>query len=142
VEGAGRRHVVIGQRVSEIKVERARQLRREMTSSERILWHCLRDSQVLNVKFRRQQVIDGFIVDFYCHSAALVVEVDGPSHNGPDSYDEARDLVLAARGLHVLHVTNHDVTDNMPDVLRRIETCIQERTSSRISEPTRTNPLS
>ena len=58
---------------------------------------------------RRQQVIDGFVVDFYCHRRALVVEVDGGVHERQTSYDGERDRLLAERGLRLLRVPNEEV---------------------------------
>ncbi len=72
-------HVVIVQPVQEAKVVLAQNMRREMTIAEAILWTRLRRNG-LGVNFRRQQIIDGSIADFYCHSAALAVEVDGATH--------------------------------------------------------------
>jgi len=65
-------------------------------------------------------VIDGFIADFYCHAARLVIEIDGPVHDRQIEYDRERDLVLMGRGLRVLRVTNSDVNGNLSDVLVRI----------------------
>ncbi len=109
--------IVVGQSVQEVKVVRARQMRREMTPTEAMLWTRLRRNG-LGVNFRRQQVIDGFIADFYCHSAALVVEVDGPVHEA--EYDAERDRVFAGRGIRVLRVTNKDVLERIGVVLWRI----------------------
>src|SRR5215207_3725346 len=91
--------IVVGQRVAREKVERAKALRREMTPAERRLWQQLRDHRLAGLRFRRQQVVNGFIVDFYCHAAALVVEVDGSVHSEQAEYDAERDRILAARGL-------------------------------------------
>lgn len=74
------KNIIPGQMVTKEKLERSRELRREMTPAEKHLWHEVRNKK-LGVHFRRQQVIDGFIVDFYCHHAALVVEVDGDIHD-------------------------------------------------------------
>ena len=70
------KNIIPGQRVTKEKLQRAKELRREMTPAEKILWQGVR-AKKLGVRFRRQQVIAGFIVDFYCHKGALVVEVDG-----------------------------------------------------------------
>jgi very-short-patch-repair endonuclease len=117
------RNVVIGQRVMEAKATRARQFRREMTPAERVLWHALRGNRRGGLHFRRQQVIDGLIVDFYCHAAGLVIEVDGPVHADADqrAYDAARDAVLTGRGLRILRITNADVLHRLEDVLARID---------------------
>jgi very-short-patch-repair endonuclease len=58
----------------------ARALRKEMTPAEQTLWSELRGNQLHGAKFRRQQVIAGYIADFYCHAARLVIELDGPVH--------------------------------------------------------------
>jgi very-short-patch-repair endonuclease len=70
------------QSVSKEKLELARSLRRAMTSEERISWQALRTDKLANIHFRRQQVIAGFIVDFYCASACLALEIDGASPTG------------------------------------------------------------
>src|SRR6266540_4939501 len=109
--------VVTGQPVDEAKAGRAWELRRRMTRAERILWKALRTDRLGGLHFRRQQVIDGFIVDFYCHAAGLIVEVDGPVHVEQTGYDSERDEILSARGLYVLRVTNEQVHQNLPAVL-------------------------
>jgi very-short-patch-repair endonuclease len=114
-------NIVIGQHVEEPKVVRAKQLRREMTAAERMLWNCLRSNRLGGFHFRRQQVIDGFIVDFYCHSAALIVEVDGPGHANQADYDAERDRILGGRGFGIVRFTNEQVFGDVPGVLRRVE---------------------
>ncbi len=118
------RNIVIGQKVKAEKVALAKELRRKMTPAERILWQHLRRNQLEGFHFRRQQVIDGFIVDFYCHAAGLVVEIDGDIHQKQAEYDKERDRILAARGLRILRIPNREVFENLPDVLNRIaEAC-------------------
>ncbi len=114
------RNTVIGQKVMTGKVERARELRREMTEAETLLWSILRRSQFCSRHFRRQQVIQGFIVDFYCHSAALIVEVDGPVHANQVEQDHERDQILASLGFEVLDFTNEQVTDELESVFTTI----------------------
>ena len=80
------KNIIPGQRVAKEKLERARELRREMTPAEKILWHELRGNK-LGVHFRRQQIIEGFIVDFYCHQAGLVIELDGSVHEEDELKD-------------------------------------------------------
>ena len=70
------KYIIPGQKVTKEKLQRAKELRRDMTPAEKLLWQELRANK-LGVHFRRQQIIVGFIVDFYCHKAALVIEVDG-----------------------------------------------------------------
>lgn len=76
------RNIIIGQKVTPEKIKRAKELRQNMTSAEKILWEHLRAKRFKNFKFRRQQIIEGFIVDFYCHSLGLIIEVDGEVHLG------------------------------------------------------------
>jgi very-short-patch-repair endonuclease len=116
--------IITGQRVSAAKVERSRELRREMTDAERILWERLRGGRLNGLKFRRQQVIDGFIVDFYCHTVGLVIEVDGAVHRTQAIYDAQRERVLTARGLRVLRLSNDQVEQDIEGALKRIaEAC-------------------
>ncbi len=119
--------LIRGQRVSAVKVERARELRRDMTPAEKLLWERLRGGQLNGLRWRRQQVIDGFIVDFYCHAARLVVELDGAVHNNQVEYDAARDATLAARNLLTLRFTNTEVETAISSVLARIRSKCQER---------------
>ena len=116
----GAKNIVVGQKVDDAHRARARELRRAMTREEALLWQHLRGNRLGGLHFRRQQVIDGFIVDFYCHAAALVVEVDGPVHQNQREYDRERDAVLADRGLHLLRVTNEEVASDLARVLKCI----------------------
>ena len=114
--------VVRGRKVSRVKVRRARALRREMTEAEAMLWQYLRGNRLEGFHFGRQQVIEGFIVDFYCHAVGLVVEVDGGMHRDQREYDTERDSVLRAQGLRVLRIQNEDVRGDLKGVLKRILT--------------------
>jgi len=101
-------------------LERARELRKNMTPAERRLWQKLRANRLEGWHFRRQQIIDGYIVDFYCHKAGLVIEVDGPIHLQQKDQDAERDAVLFARGLRVIRFTNREVMNNTNQVLQTI----------------------
>lgn len=113
-------NIVGGQKVNETKVERARERRRQMTAQERVLWQHLRGHRLGGFHFRRQQIIDGFIADFYCHSGHLVVEVDGSVHEKQKEYDTERDRILSSRGLRILRITNNDIQQSLKGVLERI----------------------
>jgi len=84
-------------RVSCSKRDLARRLRREATEAETRAWEALRDRRCLGLKFRRQQVVRGYIVDFYCAEHRLAIEIDGPIHDDPDQifHDNLRALHLA-----------------------------------------------
>jgi very-short-patch-repair endonuclease len=115
------KNIIPGQKISKKKLQRARELRSEMTPSEAILWQELRRNK-LGVHFRRQQIIAGYIVDFYCHSANLVVEIDGGIHNQKHQVedDEKREQVLAETGLQIIRFRNAEITRDLPGVLNRI----------------------
>jgi very-short-patch-repair endonuclease len=121
-------HPVRGQRVAREKLQRSRELRKEMTNAERMLWSQLRGGQVLGLRFRRQQVIAGFITDFYCHASRFVIEVDGHVHASQKDYDAERDVTLSSAGVHIMRFTNDDVLIHLTDVLARITAlCDQAR---------------
>jgi very-short-patch-repair endonuclease len=100
--------------------KRAKEMRRNMTPAERKLWQHLRANRLEGFHFRRQQIIDRFIVDFYCHAADLVIEVDGGSHLEQEAYDQERDAYLAEHGLKVLRFLNTEVEKEMESVLTAI----------------------
>jgi very-short-patch-repair endonuclease len=113
------RNIVIGQRVTDDKKTFARGQRKEMSPVERALWQKLRAHQLGGFHFRRQQIIAGYIVDFYCHAAGLAVEVDGDSHDDP-AYDATRDAAIARHGVKVIRFTNLEVVHQTDAVLEEI----------------------
>ena len=102
--------------------ERAHQMRRNPTEPEKRLWRSLSNSQLAGDKFRRQQVIHPYIVDFLCPAKALVIEVDGDTHEA--DADARRDAILASKGFRVLRFTNADVMTNMAGVLEVIASTV------------------
>jgi very-short-patch-repair endonuclease len=104
-----------------LKKDFARKLRKTATPAENKLWQILRNRNFLGLKFRRQQVLFGFIVDFYCHELRLVIEVDGSVHLLQKDYDQKRQHLIEKRNISFLRITNTDVFKNVPEVLARIE---------------------
>lgn len=102
--------------------EHARSLKKTMTLAENLLWQNLRNRKVSNCKFRRQHPIARYIVDFYCHEARLVIEVDGGIHFTPENiqYDQFRTEELEGLGLKVIRFSNEEVLENMSGVLANI----------------------
>ena len=94
---------------------RAKQLRRTMTDAEKKLWAALRDRRLSGYKFRKQQPIGPYIVDFVCQEEALIIEADGSQHFEND-YDERRDAFLQSAGYRVLRFWNNDILSNMRGV--------------------------
>ncbi|MGO9264757.1 MAG: endonuclease domain-containing protein [Candidatus Binataceae bacterium] len=111
--------IVTGQSIASPKIAQSKALRSKMTPPEEKLWHKLRDRK-LGIHFRRQQVIAGYIVDFYCHSAALVVEVDGVIHDNQKEADAKREAALAELGLRILRFANRQIDNDLPKVLDEI----------------------
>ena len=106
----------------------ARSLRHNATNAERRLWQGLRREQVAGFRFRRQVVLAGFIADFACFDARLVVEVDGATHSTDQEIarDAARSAALAAQGFDILRFTNDDVYRNLSGVLETVRLKLME----------------
>jgi len=100
----------------------AKQLRRNMTSAEGILWARVRRHAILGRLIRRQHPIGPYVADFACVSGALIVEVDGATHStGKElAHDLRRDAYLAAEGWRIMRITNEDVYRNLDAVLQAI----------------------
>lgn len=107
-------------------VEIAREFRKEPTKSEAILWEALRGKKLDGIKFRRQQPIGYFVVDFYNSIYRLVVEVDGLIHDNQVEADRARQDILEILGLNVLRVKSETVEKNLSHVLYEIRAKIEE----------------
>lgn len=121
------RNIVIGQKVTSRQVQRAKELRRNMTETERKLWQCLRANRLNGWHFRSQQIIGGFFADFYCHAAALVIETDGEIHLSQQEYDRERSRLIREYGIEVIRFTNEEIEDNLPQVLQKIDSLCNSR---------------
>jgi very-short-patch-repair endonuclease len=118
------KNIVRGQIVSAKQLENAKELRREMTPAEKILWKHLKANRLSGLHFRRQQIVHGYFADFYCHRHELIVEVDGGIHELQEEYDAEREAYLRALGFRIIRFTNEDVTKNLKSVLQKIvEAC-------------------
>ena len=106
---------------------RARELRRNLTDAERIIWYGVRAHRLNGVGFRRQAPIGPYVVDFVSHAAKLIVEIDGGQHfeNEQEKRDARRTRFLEAKGYRVLRFSNLDVTRNRNGVLERIAEAAQ-----------------
>ncbi len=105
----------------------ARILRRNLTRQEKHLWYDF--LRYYPVKIYKQRIIDSFIVDFYCHSARLVIELDGSQHYTKlgKAHDEARTEILERYGIYVLRFSNKDIDEDFEGVCRMIDRIINER---------------
>ena len=100
--------VTSGNLVLPQKMALARQYRQNPTSKESEVWKWLRNRGMMNLKWRRQQIIEGFIADFYCAEHRIVLEIDGGVHNSEsaEGYDAERDIVFARKGIQTIRISN------------------------------------
>ena len=114
------KNIIRGQAISKEKLALAKEFRLNMTDTEKILWQSLRSNKLGGWHFRRQQILFGYIVDFYCHAASLVIEADGEIHESQQSTDRERDTNLTDKGFKVLRFGNHEIEHNLKNVLAKI----------------------
>ena len=107
-------------RIHPVTKQRSRQLRRNMTDAERLLWRALRKEQAGGYKFRRQHPCGRFILDFVCMDAKLIIEVDGGQHSEQTEYDQERVIWLEEQGFRVLRFWNNEVLSNTEAVRQAI----------------------
>lgn len=108
-----------------VKRDFARSLRKEQTSAEEAVWNSLRNRRYLELKFRRQHVIEGFVVDFYCKEHNLAIEVDGSIHKRRKDYDEIRQSLIESKGVMFVRVTNEEVKRDPRILYERIKMSIR-----------------
>ncbi|HLO91155.1 MAG TPA: endonuclease domain-containing protein [Lentimicrobium sp.] len=108
---------------SKASFEDAKELRKIQTPAEALLWEALRSKQVNGMKFRRQHPIRSFIVDFYCHEAQLIIELDGSIHDQPEviERDNIRTAVFEELELKVIRFSNEEVLNDLNLVIYRIK---------------------
>jgi very-short-patch-repair endonuclease len=109
-------------------VRNARVLRNNMTRAEIILWSRLRERKISGYKFRRQQPILDYIVDFYCPELKLIIEADGEIHslNENSEYDRKRDNILKINGYRIIRFTNLEIVTELDSTINKISQYINE----------------
>ncbi|UNT60589.1 endonuclease domain-containing protein [Acinetobacter sp. ASP199] len=114
-------------------LEFAKSMRHTATDAEALMWQVLRAKRFMVLKFRRQQVIAPYIVDFYCHETGLVIELDGSQHGTAEKkeYDAERTKFLEALGLTVIRYWNHDILGRTDVVLEDLwNVCFELKSKS------------
>ena len=108
-------------------LENARKLRREMTPHERHLWYAF--LRKYPIKIFKQRIIGNYIVDFYCASAKIVIELDGNQHSNEENIlnDKIRDEFMTELGLTVIRFSNRDIDENFRGVCEKIDFMICEK---------------
>jgi very-short-patch-repair endonuclease len=107
--------------MKEIKKIFARILRKDQTKAEKIVWELLRKRKFRNYKFRRQHVIEGFVLDFYCHELKLGIELDGEIHLKRKEYDQLRQDIIESEGISVIRINNNEITGTNKEIIAKIE---------------------
>ena len=110
-----------GHKYTEFAKEKAKELRNNATLHEQILWNYLRKSQFMGLKFRRQQPINTYIVDFVCFYPKIIIELDGSQHINNKDYDKNRDEFFKNLGFKVIRIYNNDISNNIEGVLEHIK---------------------
>jgi len=132
-EGGARREAVGGRGRA---LARAREMRKNPTEAERVLWRLLRNKRLAGWKWKRQEQIDHYIVDVVCYEARLIVEADG-SHHIDNAYDARRDAYLRSQGFRLLRFFNNDIMAQSDSVLTAI---LAELATDGASSPVRRIP--
>jgi very-short-patch-repair endonuclease len=132
-----RRNWSFRSRVAPEKWRFARQMRRNPTDPERVLWQELRKQKILGAKFRRQTPILGWIADFYCPEIRLVVEVDGPDHERPHRQraDWYRNGVMVRAGFSVVRIANDQLAANLAQVISNLRMAIDYCRTGQLRNP-------
>jgi very-short-patch-repair endonuclease len=114
---------------TEILLNRAKNLRQNQSDAEQLMWQKLRSRRFLGLKFRRQVVIQKYILDFFCDALNLGVELDGGHHQGQTqlNYDLNRSQFLAAHQIEIVRFWNNDVLKDINSVLTRLIDIVNER---------------
>ena len=106
---------------------KAKELRKNSTDVEIILWQQLRNRQLSGYKFRRQVPVDSYIVDFMCKSTKLIVELDGSQHAEQQDYDKKRTQYLETKGFKVFRFWNNEIIKNLSGVLEALTLTLSQR---------------
>ena len=117
--------IVVPPEIRRRMLEVAREFRKGPTLGEKILWDALRGKKLDGIKFRRQQPIGYFVVDFYNSTHRLVIEVDGPIHQSQKDADAARQKILETMGLVVLRIKTETIEKNLPMAVEIIHNSLQ-----------------
>jgi very-short-patch-repair endonuclease len=107
----------------------AREMRKEPTQAERMLWQRLRRNQMAGLPFRQQFPIDRFIVDFYCPAKRLAIEIDGPIHQYSQAEDTIRKEYIESMGIKVIRFSNQEIFTKISNVLETILAEINQLTA-------------
>lgn len=103
------------------KLQFAKELRKRQTEAEEIVWKEIRNRKFLGLRFKRQFIVEGFIVDFYCDEFALAIEIDGKIHEKQKEYDEWRQKIIESNNVSFIRVKNEEVFQNIGILFDKIK---------------------
>jgi len=104
-----------------IKIQLAREFRKKPTEAEKIMWRVLRNRGFKNLKFRRQYLIGGYLIDFYCHELKLAIEIDGLIHLKQTVEDQERQKIIEHFNIKFFRVASEEVEMDINKVLKKLE---------------------
>jgi len=108
-----------------IKIQIAKEFRKNPTLSEKIMWNVLKNRNFCNLKFKRQYVIQGFIVDFYCPKLKLAIEIDGEIHKYQLKDDVERQKIIESENIKFFRIKSKEVENDLKNVLERLKRFIK-----------------
>jgi very-short-patch-repair endonuclease len=129
-----RTFLISRQKINPEKLTEAKRFRKQMTQAETAFWELVRNNKVHGFHFRRQQVIAGFIADFFCNQLKLIVEIDGGVHEQQKNYDVERERIISLRGLTIVRFSNAEIIYNLNTVKQRLELTINSITAPSTAE--------
>jgi len=107
------------------KLEFAKMLRQEQTNCEDIVWNVLRNRRFCNLKFKRQHILRGFVIDFYCYELKLAIEIDGKIHEDQKEYDKFRQNEIELKGITFIRITNEEIRKDINILLNKIHNILK-----------------
>jgi very-short-patch-repair endonuclease len=103
------------------KTQFAKELRKDQTKAEEIVWKEIRNRKFLGLRFKRQFIIEGFIVDFYCDEFALAIEIDGRIHEKQKEYDAWRQKIIESNSVSFIRIKNEEVFQDIGILFDKIK---------------------
>jgi len=112
------------QKINPEKLAQTKRFRKQMTQAEIVFWKLARINKVQGLHFRRQQILDGLIADFFCNQIGLIVEIDGGIHERQKDYDKERERIISQHGFVFLRFANEEVLKKPEIVKERLDNTI------------------
>jgi very-short-patch-repair endonuclease len=115
----------------------SRILRKRSTFSEELAWNMLRGRRALDLKFRRQYAVRGFVLDFYCFELKLAIEIDGSVHDNQKEYDAMRQEIIEREGIAFIRISSDDLAESPERIIEKIRTFMLTHKTETFPSPAR-----